>query len=227
MEAEHFRTFGLRQPIAIVPNGVDTPPLQAFRPAADVSRRLLFLSRIHPKKGLPYLIRAWAALEPLYPNWELVIAGPDEAGHAREMLNLANSLKLQNIQWIGSVHGEEKKALYRGSDLFVLPTHAENFGLVVAEALAHGVPVVTTRNAPWAGLRDNRCGWWVELAHDSLFAALREAMALPAEERHFMGARGHAWMARDFGWDSIARQMLGVYRWVVGGSDQPECIEVG
>lgn len=226
MEAGHFRSFGLKNPIAIVPNGVHVPTDLAPRPEGD-RRRLLFLSRIHPKKGLPYLLRSWAALECEIPSWDLVIAGPDELNHTSEMKAFANQLGLKNVLWQQAVHGKAKSELYRSADLFVLPTHAENFGLVIAEALAHEVPVITTRNAPWLGLKEHRCGWWIDLDEVRLRETLSEAATLPREELHVMGARGRAWMARDYGWDSVCERMLSLYEWVAGNGSRPDFVHIG
>lgn len=224
MEAGHFRSFGLRQPIAVVPNGIDTPDT-VQRPRHGGPRRLLFLSRLHPKKGLPFLLRAWAEIAPNRPDWELVISGPDEIGHEAEMRALAERLALPRVRWWGPVAGQAKEDLYRSADLFVLPTHAENFGLVMGEALAHGVPVITTRNAPWEGLRTHRCGWWIELSHRALVDALSDAMAREDGELRDMGARGHAWMQRDFSWERVAEQMAEVYRWTAFGGSAPACVQ--
>ena len=227
MEAEHFRAYGLRQPIAIVPNGVDIPQLSRSADPKSTSRhRILFLSRIHPKKGLAVLLRAWAGLASAHPEWELIIAGPDEVGHEKEMRKLADSLKLPRVQWTGPVHGKAKAQLYASADLFVLPTHAENFGLVIAEALSHGVPVITTRHAPWCGLETHRCGWWIHLTDQDLKAAIQQAIRLPDEERRSMGQRGREWMARDFGWDRVAREMFDVYRWAVYGGKPPRSVHL-
>jgi glycosyltransferase involved in cell wall biosynthesis len=223
MEAGHFRAYGLRNPIAVVPSGIDLPPLLPRQSVAD-RKRLLFLSRLHPKKGIEYLLRAWARLPRHHADWELVIAGPDEIGHRAGMQHLAESVGLADVVWHEPVQGVAKSALYRSADLFVLPTHAENFGLVVAEALAHELPAVTTTNAPWDGLERHRCGWWIELSDDALAAALDDAMSLAESDRRAMGERGRAWMARDFAWPAIARQMHEVYTWVLGGGPPPSCV---
>lgn len=225
MEAEHFRSFGLDNPIAIVPNGVDVPHSLPVR-SKDERRRLLFLSRIHPKKGIAHLLRAWAAIETVRPEWELVIAGPDEVGHTAEIQGLARHLNLRRVEWRTAVHGEAKSALYRSADCFVLPTHAENFGLVIAEALAHEVPVITTRNAPWEGLHRHKCGWWIDLDETRLRDTLLEATAQQRQELWEMGARGRNWMQRDFAWDGVAEKMAEVYRWVLAGGKLPEYIYV-
>lgn len=224
MEAGHFRSFGLRNPIAIVPNGVDVPILKP-RPKSDgAQRRLLFLSRIHPKKGLPFLLKAWSKLSSSRPDWELVIAGPDEGNHTAEMKVLAARLKLPRVHWLPAVEGEQKEALYRSADLFVLPTHAENFGLVIAEALAQEVPVITTTNAPWSGLHQHQCGWWIELNEKQLSDALHQATALQRPALQAMGVRGRNWMERDFGWDAIAIQMKQVYEWVTRKDLRPDFV---
>lgn len=224
MELTHFRAHGLRNPVAVVPNGVDVPAGPPRDPCPSGRRRVLFLSRLHPKKGLPFLLRAWAEVAPRHAAWELVVAGPDEVGHRAEMQRLAAELGLAQLTWHEPVAGPARDELYRSADLFVLPTHAENFGLVVAEALAHRVPVVTTRHAPWEGLETHGCGWWIDLAHGPLVEAMDNAMRLDDAARAAMGARGRAWMQRDFAWGAVAGQMVEVYRWVVGGGAPPACV---
>jgi glycosyltransferase involved in cell wall biosynthesis len=185
----------------------------------------LFLSRIHPKKGIDVLLRAWAGLEVERPDWDLVIAGPDELGHTADMQALARTLGLKRIEWRPAVHGAAKSALYRSADCFVLPTNSENFGLVVAEALAHEVPVITTRNAPWEGLRMHDCGWWIDLDAAVLFRTLEDATARPRPELQEMGARGRTWMTRDFGWDGVGQKMHALYEWVTGRAARPEFVQ--
>ncbi|TRD11405.1 glycosyltransferase [Erythrobacter insulae] len=162
MEAVHFRKAGFRAPIAVVPNSVAIPEL-APRPAATQLRRVIIVSRFHPSKGIAYLLKSWARLEKKYPGWELAIAGIDENGQEAQLNSLAADMRLERVSFVGEVYGEAKERFYGSGDLLVLPTHAENFGLVVAEALAQEVPVITTRNAPWEGLERNRCGWWIPI----------------------------------------------------------------
>ena len=222
-EAENFRKLGLRQPIAIIPNGTDLPEWRDRADPKDSPRTMLFLSRIHPVKGLLNLVQAWQIVRPA--GWKMIIAGPDEGGHQQIVEAAIQQAGLQDdFEFTGSVYGDEKEALYRSAEVFVLPTFSENFGLVVAEALACGVPVITTKGAPWAGLTTHRCGWWIDIGVEPLAAALREATALPPDALSDMGRRGRAYVEQHFGWPGIAQQMLSVYRWVLGQGERPDCV---
>lgn len=227
-EYANLRALGLRQPIAIIPNGVPLPaadaaPARPPRPAG-APRTVLFLSRVQGKKGLLNLIDAWAQVRPV--DWRLQIAGPEEDGHLAEVLARARQAGVSEaVEYVGMVDGEAKSALYHAADLFVLPTFSENFGVVVTEALAHGLPVITTHGAPWADLPAFGCGWWIPIGVEPLADALRAAMNLTDTERAAMGARGLAYVRR-YDWAQIADDMAAVYRWVLGQQERPECVRV-
>ncbi len=226
-EYEDIRRLGFRQPVAVIPNGIDLPSRarKEKMPARPEARRhLLFLSRIHPKKGIDNLLRAWAHIEARFADWDLRIVGLSEAGHLDELRHLSQSLKLKRVRFDGPLYGADKLRAYRSADLFVLPTHSENFGMTIAEALAAGCPVITTKGAPWAGLTEHRAGWWIDIGVEPLRQALEEAMAKEPEALAHMGASGRAWMAREFSWERIAEQMLGSYRWIINGGAVPPWI---
>jgi glycosyltransferase involved in cell wall biosynthesis len=220
-EYEDIRRLGFEQPVALIPNGIDLPELQE-REESDV-RTLLFLSRIHRVKGLEMLLEAWSNVHLRHPEWRLVIAGSDDgyygtSGYLDEIKALTESLRVSRVEFVGEVRGTEKQRLYQDADLFVLPSHSENFGMVVAEALAAGTPAVVSRGAPWSQLEDEAAGWWVEIGTDPLTAALDEALATPREELEAMGKRGRAWMQRDFSWAELGRRTIQTYRWLLGNS---------
>src|SRR5262249_30544183 len=150
-------------PVAIIPNGMDLPELPA-RPTAGppAERIVLSLGRIHPKKGLPRLIHAWSKLEAGYPGWRLKIVGPPEVGHDNELRALTSALGLTRVSVEGPIYGDAKTAAYQEADVFVLSTLNENFGLTVPEALAAGTPAISTKGAPWSGLEEEGCGWWID-----------------------------------------------------------------
>jgi glycosyltransferase involved in cell wall biosynthesis len=224
-EYQEIRSFGLANPVAIIPNGIDLPALASsgstgFRP----ERTVFSLGRIHPKKGLAHLVRAWAKIETAHPGWRLRIVGPPERRHDDELRALARALGLTRTSIEGPIYGDAKTAAYRDADVFVLSTLNENFGLTVAEALAAGTPVISTKGGPWSGLESEGCGWWIDHGIEPLAAALTQAMALPRDALKAMGEKGRHWMARNFSWDRIAHDMLGVYLWLARRADQPPAI---
>jgi len=112
----------------------------------------------------------------------------------------------------------------RESDLFVLPSFTENFGVAAAEALACAVPVIATRGTPWKDLVDRQCGWWVDIGVKPLADALRQATALPDAERRQMGRRARRLVRDNYSWDRAATDMISVYRWLLGAGAKPACL---
>jgi len=217
-----IRRAGFRQPVAVIPNGVSIPPPAEAK--VGRSRTVLFLGRLHPVKGVDSLLRAWRMLGDGSTEWRLRIVGPGEETYVRQMRLLARSLALSNVVFEGPRFGGDKDDAYRGADVFVLPTHSENFGMAIAEALAAGCPVVTTRAAPWAGLEKHGAGWWIAPGDENLAATLRLVMQKDRTLLALMGDAGRQWMERDFGWRSIAGRMLDSYRWLLSGGPAPDWI---
>lgn len=222
-ECSEIRALGINVPVMVIPNGVDVPPRLPIR-CDHRERTLLFLSRIHPKKGIDTLLHAWSRLQASHVDWRLLIVGTGEPAHVLHVKQLAAALGAQRVEFPGPAYGESKAALYVEADLFILPTYTENFGMVVAEALAHGCPAIVTHGAPWAGLKREDCGWWVEQNVDTLTHTLAIAMGMSRERLSGMGARGRAWMQRDFSWSAIGREMNAAYTWMLAGGDVPGCI---
>lgn len=226
MEYQDVREFGLKQPVAVIPNGIDVPRLDSEALPANQHRRLLFLGRLHPIKGIELLLTAWRALQDCHPDWEIVIAGKGELEYVRSLHDLAKFMGLKRISFPGPVYGEDKRALYCSAHLFVLPTQTENFGMAIAEAQAHGVPVITTKGAPWSGLVSKRSGWWVDRTQDEIEVAMDEALNMDEESLRGMGSQGLEWMKADFDWQSVAAQMSGVYKWLRDGGETPQCVRL-
>lgn len=215
-EATSVQMLGIATDIEVIPNGTEIPESLSRKPSNE-RKRVLFLSRIHPKKGLVDLIAAWSQIRPR--GWECVIAGTDEDGYSSEVKAAIDKNGLENvIRMHPSVDGHAKWELYRSADLFVLPSHSENFGLVIAEALASGVPVVTTTQTPWEELISHRCGWWIQDNPTALAAALREAMSLSDFERDDMGSRGRDLIQRKYTWPAVASKLASLYRDVLEGT---------
>lgn len=198
-------------PVAVIPNGVDVPPLEDIRPrAGSAVRNALFLGRLYPVKGLPMLVEAWSQVHPR--SWKLTIAGPDEAGHRKQLEQQISASGLSGvISFAGQVSGREKTSLLAAADLFILPTHSESFGMAIAEALAHGVPVLTTLAAPWPEIEQVGCGWRSEPTPERLADALRVATSATTRDLEEMGMRGRALVSSRYRWDAVATAMLEAY----------------
>jgi len=231
MEVQSIRAAGFKNPVALIPNGVDLPPEEingnreqsAALRAKSGTRTVLFLSRIHPKKGLLNLIEAWRQLAP--PGWRLVIVGPDEIGHLSQVQHAVQKAGLEKcVEFPGEAWGDARWQFYRDADLFVLPTFSENFGIVIVEALACGVPVITTKGAPWEDLTLHKCGWWIEVGVNPLIQALNEAILLSNAQRQEMGQRGFSLVTAKYLWPGISQSMRSVYEWMQTGGAKPECV---
>jgi glycosyltransferase involved in cell wall biosynthesis len=210
VEAAEFRQFGQRNKIAVVPLGIHPVPVPEVPP--EPFRRLLSLGRFHPQKGLDRLIQAWCQIEERFPDWALDLVGPDEGGHLAELQTLARGLGAQRVTFRPPLHGAARDICMAGAALFVLPTRGENFALTVAESLMMQTPVIATMGAPWQGLVEQECGWWIEQGIAPLVATLEQAMRLTDAQRGAFGQRGRAWMLRDYTWASVADSLLDVYQ---------------
>jgi len=221
-EMNSVRMMGVNTPVAIIPIGVEIPSF-IKKDNCNIKKTIVFMSRIHPKKGLENLILAWNQIK--HSDWQVIIAGPGEESYIAELVSLVHKLGLENqVLFKDAVYGDEKWELIANADLFVLPSFSENFGIVIAEALCCEVPVITTTATPWQGLIDRNCGWWIELGIEPLVDALREAIALSTEQRKLMGRRGREYMEQSFSWHECAQKMKDLYDWVLNKNDKPDFV---
>lgn len=230
-EVEDIRRLGYSQPVLVLTNGIEMPDISLLGTKPSLSgsegRTLVYLSRIHPEKRLDLLLKAWASLEARHPEWRLNIYGPLDGEFPLRMKQLANDLGLSRVTFMGEVLGDAKFKVLHEADLFILPTHTENFGMAIAEALASGTPAITTKGAPWKDLESNRCGWWIDETLDAVYETLDKAMCLSCEELAEMGECGREWMKRDFDWDKLGIKMKMAYEWLLGQGEKPEWVRVG
>ncbi|NNE37983.1 MAG: glycosyltransferase [Gammaproteobacteria bacterium] len=205
-----------------MPSGVYLPPeSKLVNNKNNGIKTALFLSRIHPKKGLLLLVEAWNRVKPA--DWQLLIAGIDELGHQKEVEALVAEKGLDDvITFTGPVFGDDKERLYASCDLFILPTYSENFGIVVTEALSWGIPVITTQGTPWSELEENKCGWWVQPDVKAITNALTEATSMSPSELGIMGSKGRTLVKDKYTWPAIAEQMKSVYKWLLGKGEKPD-----
>jgi glycosyltransferase involved in cell wall biosynthesis len=211
MEADHCRRMGYKGDFIFGANGVNLPSeLPPRVNCVEGKRKMLFLSRIHPKKGLIELIRAWKDVD--HNGWVLEIVGNDSENYWDVVKKEIESCGVnQSVIRTPFQDDVAKWRTYRSADCFVLPTHTENFGIVIAEAAYAGLPVLTTKNAPWSELVEENAGWWIDLNHHSLVEALSCAMSITDSQRQKMGENGRELIVKNYLWKNIAEKMKGEY----------------
>lgn len=231
-ELEAIRALGLKVPVAVIPNGVDLPlsHVQTSQPSfleGDKRRILLFLGRIHPKKGLGETLRAWAQVLRDAPavkhDWVFVIAGWDDGGYVEGLHRLANELGLEDsVRFPGPVFGEDKKALLNAASAFILASHSEGLPMAVLEAWAHECPVFMTSacNLP----EGFAAGAAIEIPADPLAMAPILARYLADPELSRLGLAGRALVSEQFSWERVGRDLAAVYSWLAGRGPQPNCV---
>jgi glycosyltransferase involved in cell wall biosynthesis len=175
---------------------------------------ILFLSRIHPKKGCDLLVEAFAKVAAKDPEMDLVMAGPDSVGWVKKLQDLAAARGIADrIHWTGMLTGDLKWGAFHASSAFVLPSHQENFGIVVAEAMACGKPVLTTLKVnTWREVQDCGGGFIVNDDLDGVTQMLEQFLGLSAEERQSIGARARVGFREKFDLGSLAPQLIEALR---------------
>jgi glycosyltransferase involved in cell wall biosynthesis len=215
-EADQIRACGIKQPIVVTPNGLDLADFpRQFDLAAPIAlaqgsslvksvSRLLFLGRLHPKKGLDLLVSAWARLAHLTKNWQLVVAGPDEQGHLAQIRAQAVALGVQDqIVFAGPVTGENKLRLLYSADLFVLSSYSEGFSMSLLEAMACELPVVATHACNFPEISQQGAGWECEGSVDSVSVALQAALSASDSERRERGRNGRRLVESRYAWSAV------------------------
>ena len=218
MEAAHIRQLGIHSPVCIIPNGIDVSEYECrtMVDKPEIKKQILFLSRIHPKKGIELLIDAWKDLEDSFPEWSVIIAGNGEESYIANLKQQIKNLGLNDsIRIVPPVFGREKRHLYCESALFVLPTHSENFGMVIAEALSCGVPVITTNGTPWMVLNDEGIGWCIDLSKDRLKETIYNAVTLGIDTLFEIGQKGSHYVHTTLQYQVVAKHMSDVYQWLL------------
>lgn len=229
MEADNIRALGITSPIAIIPNGIDISEYKC-RTSEDkthVKKQILFLSRIHEKKGIEFLINAWEQLREKYPTWNVVIAGNGEESYIHRLNEIIKSKSLRDcVEIIPPVFGEDKRRLYCESSLFVLPSYSENFGMVIAEAMSCGVPVITTNGTPWQELNEIKLGWCIDLSLEKLITSISKAIELGQDSLFRMGQECSKHIRDTYQYTEVAAKNKAVYEWILNGGVKPDFVQL-
>ena len=215
-EKENLLRLGWNSRIAVIPNAVnivDLPLKNNWSP----KRRIVFMSRLHVKKGIELLLEALSHLKPDLDGYEVIIAGEGEPDYVETLKKAAISFGLSEVvKFVGGVYGAEKVCLLQSADFFVLPTYSENFGIVVAEALACGTPVITTHGTPWRELEENECGWYIPVGVNALEETLKKAISVKEKNLERMGRNGRYLVESSFSSQGVALRFLQLYKDFLG-----------
>lgn len=210
-ERDNLLKLGYNSNIKVVRLGIDAEGIEMKR-SWKKSRQILFLSRVHVKKGINFLVEAADVLRNELQGYKILVAGEGEADYVEALKRMICDRGLQDIvQLIGGVYGDEKWRLFQTSDFFVLPTHSENFGLAIAESLASGTPVITTVGTPWSDLNSAEAGAWIEIGTEPLVETLRRFLSLSEDELETMGRNGRKLIETKYSAHVMAEQMMEVY----------------
>lgn len=240
MEALHVRDLGVDVPMVVLPNGIETDSYPCRISKDKVKKQILFLSRIHIKKGIELLIDAFDRIikkNADMDDWTVAIVGNGEEEYIRELKRKVEGLNLRDkVKILAPVFGDAKVKLYQESSIFFLPSYSENFGMVIAEAMSCGVPCITTNGTPWQLLngevstmganldilgKNRKTGWCIDLNVDNLEKVLLEAMTMKTEALYEMGQKGNLLVQENFNYKSVARKVMQLYSWLLDGGQTP------
>ena len=231
-EALAMRNLGLKNPICVIPNGVEIPDSTSTLPPPEWGNEfvrgrkvLLYLGRLHPKKGLPALLRSWREAISKNGDWIFVIAGWDQSGHRRELEQLVAQLGISDsVKFVGSVFGAQRDAAYQSAKAFVLPSLSEGQPLAVLEAWSHALPVIMTRECNLGEGFELGAAIRMEPTIAGGINALETLFSLGDAALGEMGLCGKRLVASSFSWPQIAAEMFSVYQWVIGAGSTPSSL---
>jgi len=211
-ERDNLLQLGYNKNIKVVRLGIDTEDI-LIKESWRKRKQILFLSRVHVKKGINFLIEAASILQKHLQGYKIIVAGEGDAAYVATLKREIADKGLQEIvQLIGGVYDDRKWELFQSSDFFVLPTHSENFGLAIAEALSSGTPVITTTGTPWRDLNVSHSGAWIEIGAKPLVETLKDFLALNEKDLETMGRNGRKLIESRYSAKVMAEEMMAMYK---------------
>ncbi|MDR0606125.1 MAG: glycosyltransferase [Bacteroidales bacterium] len=222
-EMQHLRSLRIKSPIAVIPNPVNLPITNCKLRIAN-NKKIAYLGRVHPRKNIERLLYAWNNLDLDKTNAELIIIGDGDVNYIKFLKAEQQRLNLKNIVFTGFLAGEVKENAISSLSYLVVPSDFENFGMIIPEALIHGVPVIASKGTPWEELNTHNCGWWVDNDVDTLTTTIEKAIRLPEKERLAMGKRGQELIKNNYSVEIVAKKMIRLYEWILNGGEKPEFV---
>jgi poly(glycerol-phosphate) alpha-glucosyltransferase len=228
-EAQSMRAYGLRNPICVIPNGVDLPDLRESnaKTQSENQKTLLYLGRLHPKKNISNLIRAWNATfnsrRGRGERWILAIAGWDQGGYENQLKQIAAGV---SVVFLGPRFGAEKSECYRTCDAFILPSLSEGLPMTLLEAWSYAKPVLMTPDCNLPEGFSAKAAVRIGTSSDEIAAGLRQLVEMSDGDRAAMGQRGRVLVATKFSFPRIGEEMRTIYEWVLGSGAPPGTIRL-
>jgi glycosyltransferase involved in cell wall biosynthesis len=231
-ERDDFRRLGLRSPVAVIPNAVEIPDVDATQflqrfPLLNGKRIVLYLGRLHHKKGPALLCQAWSRVRHQFGDAHLVIAGPDFENTQRDLEHLIGDLNLgSSVLLPGLLKGSLAASALKAATVFVLPSFSEGFSRALLEAMGAGVPVIATHACNFPEVAERNCGILIAPEQKALAAALQEMLAASPDQRQTLGHNGQQLVRERYSWPVVGGALAALYGWALGGGQPPPGLRV-
>lgn len=223
-EARHIRDYGITLPIAVIPNCIWVEGFPGPRTTTNQKRRIGFVGRLDPIKNVDILLRAWVSLGEKTENAELVIIGGGKEPYEDFLKQYVDKKRCTNVRFCGFLSGQTLLDTVHGFDFLVLPSKSENFGMVVAECLAMGIPAIASTGTPWSALEEIDAGWWIKPDDADLAEAILNALNTDEDHRKLMGLNGRKYVTDKYGATTVAQDMTTLYQWLLGEAPRPDFV---
>lgn len=223
-EMKYYRDLGFTNPVAILPNPIETRSIIERSIPINNCFRIGYLGRVHPRKRIERLIYAFDAMRKELCDAELLIIGADDKSYEEFLRKEVERLHLDNVRFTGFLTGQEKDEAIMSLSYLVVPSDFENFGNIVTEALVRGVPVIASKGTPWQALEEYRCGWWIDNSQSCINQAIYKAISTSEKERIIMGENGKRLMRENYSVEVLGAKMKRLYEWILNGGEKPEFV---
>ena len=223
-EMHHYRNMGFTNPVAVLPNPIETDGI-IERPIVQSDKiRIGYLGRVHPRKRIERLIYAFSILRKEMQDTELLIIGADDEQYEQFLKDEVKRLKLTNVRFTGFLAGVEKDNAISSLTYLAVPSDFENFGNIVTEALVRGIPVIASKGMPWQELEKYHCGWWISNDQETINQTLLKAIQTPPNERLQMGLNGKRMIQENYSVTVLGDKMSQLYQYILHISEKPNFV---
>ncbi|WP_296262056.1 glycosyltransferase [uncultured Phocaeicola sp.] len=228
-ELEDIRTYGLRQPVAIIPNGINLPNTTKSFKRKDNKKHLLYLGRLHKKKGVDMLLTAIIRIKTEKPNlladWHIDIVGWNHENCQAELERIVHEGHLEEqVTFHGGLFGDDKLRMYATSDAYILPSHGEGLPMTILEAWSWKLPVVMTSKCNIPEGFEANAALRIDDTIESVKQGLIKLLSMNPEQRKNIGVNGYQLVKEKFTWDASAKKMIQLYAWLFGNASKPSFV---